>query len=94
MKTSDNPAYTHIELVTAGSSILNYRGLLVTGDTGASVGPGTITGKTWHKDGSGNYMSYTLPIDSTVARDMTTVVQFSPRTIEIITAGITIYGLR
>lgn len=94
MKTSDLPAYTHIESVTAGSSILNYRGLLVTSDFGASIGPGTISGKTWHKDSSGNYISYTLPIDTLATRDLTTIVQFSPRTIESITAGITIYGLR
>ena len=94
MKTSDLPAYTHIEAVTAGSAILNYRGLLVTSDSGAPLGPGTITGTTWHKDGSGNYINFTLPIDTTTVRDINTVVQFSPRTIDSITAGITIYGLR
>jgi hypothetical protein len=94
MKVSDLPSYTHIELVTAGSTILNYRGLLVTCDVGTPIGPGTITGTTWHKDSGGNYINFTLPIDSTTARDIITVLAFSPRTIASITAGITIYGLR
>jgi hypothetical protein len=95
MKTSDLPAYTHIETITAGSSVLNYRGLLITcTDFAESPGPGTIQGTTWYKDSSGNYTSFSFPVDSGSTRDLTAVIAFSPRTITNITSGYTVYGLR
>lgn len=80
MKTSDPAAYQHVEVVTASSTVLSYRGLY------CSSGQ-TITGTTWEKNSSGNWKSYS--ITTAIAG----VLPFSPRTIESISTG-TVYGFR
>lgn len=88
MKTSDPAAYTYAALITpSASTMLNIRGLLVNG-----IATTTITGTSYDKDSSGNYLAVTFVVLlSTYHTSM--IIPISLRTISAISAG-TAYGLR
>ena len=88
MKTSDPAAYSHIETITAGSTVLTVRGLMVVHTSSV-----TIAGTTWEKQANSpdTYKSFSITIDLTNTR--TLVLPLSVRTITSISAG-TVYGMR
>ena len=88
MKTSDPGAYSHIEQVTAGSTILTIRGLML-----VHTSTMTIAGTTWEKQANSpdTYKSFSITVDLTNTR--TLVLPLSVRTITSISAG-TVYGMR
>jgi hypothetical protein len=89
MKTSDPGAYSHIEQITAGATVLSVRGLLLTGTNATS----TIAGTTWEKVAGSpdTYKSFSITIDMSAAK--TLVLPLSVRTISTIT-NVTVYGMR
>lgn len=88
MKTSDPGAYSHIEQITAGATVLSVRGLLV-----VASGSTTIAGTTWEKQANqeNTYKTFSITIDLTNAKTM--ILPLSVRTITSISSG-TVYGMR
>jgi hypothetical protein len=89
MKTSDPAAYSHIEQITAGATVLSVRGLLLTGANASSV----LAGTTWEKVAgtTDTYKTFSITIDMSAAK--TLVLPLSVRTLTTIT-NVTVYGMR
>jgi hypothetical protein len=94
MKTSDPGAYTHVETISAGSTILNIRAIMVVASTTLNC---RIQGTSWEKDTNGNYKSVDFTIGLSTGSQLTVTLPIGLRTISAITPSTgtaTVYGLR